>query len=218
MFTGIVEEIGTLKRIKQGSESLELVVGAEKVLEDVHLGDSISVNGVCLTVTDFSSKEASFDVMPETYRATNLHELRIGSGVNLERAMQAGGRFGGHMMSGHVDGVGVITSRKAASNAIYYEIALDKEVMDYLVYKGSIGVDGTSLTVFGVGDQTVTISLIPHTVEYSVIGTKQAGDKVNIEIDILGKYVVNFLTKQSGQGGTTQSAITTSFLEENGFK
>ncbi|MYL34623.1 riboflavin synthase [Pontibacillus yanchengensis] len=218
MFTGIIEEIGNVKRIKPGQESMELVVGASEILEDVQLGDSISVNGVCLTVTQFTDQEASFDVMPETFRATNLHELTTGSGVNLERAMQAGGRFGGHMVSGHADGVGIITSKKPTSNAVYYEIELDAELMDYFVYKGSVAVDGTSLTVFGVGENSITISLIPHTMEHTSLGEKKAGDRVNIEIDMLGKYVVNFLTKQMKEGSTSQSSITASFLEENGFK
>ncbi|KGX88304.1 riboflavin synthase [Pontibacillus marinus] len=216
MFTGIIEELGTVKRIQSGQESMEIIVQASKILEDVHLGDSISVNGVCLTVTHYTKDEASFDVMPETFKATNLNELSKGSKVNLERAMKADGRFGGHMVSGHVDGLGTITSKKAESNAVYYDIELPTELLDYFVYKGSVTVDGTSLTVFGVNDKGITISLIPHTMEHTIIGDKGAGDHVNIEIDMLGKYVVNFLTKQFGSDKKS-SSITESFLQENGF-
>ncbi|KGP92539.1 riboflavin synthase subunit alpha [Pontibacillus chungwhensis BH030062] len=216
MFTGIIEEMGSVKGIKQGQEAMEITVTAQTVLEDVHLGDSISVNGVCLTVTEFTSQEARFDVMPETFHATNLREIKTGSKVNLERSMKADGRFGGHMVSGHVDGVGTITSKKQDSNAIYYTIELPEDLMDYFVYKGSVAVDGTSLTVFGVEGQTITISLIPHTVEHTVLGDKGEGDRVNIEIDMLGKYVVNFLSKQQQQAKS--SSITEGFLAENGFK
>jgi len=216
MFTGIIEELGTVKRIQSGQESMEIIVQASKILEDVHLGDSISVNGVCLTVTHYTKDEASFDVMPETFKATNLNELSKGSKVNLERSMKADGRFGGHMVSGHVDGLGTITSKKAESNAVYYDIELPTELLDYFVYKGSVTVDGTSLTVFGVTDKGITISLIPHTMEHTILGDKGAGDHVNIEIDMLGKYVVNFLTKQFGSDKKS-SSITESFLQENGF-
>ncbi|KGX87176.1 riboflavin synthase [Pontibacillus litoralis] len=218
MFTGIVEEIGTLKRINVGAQSLELVISARKIVEDIQLGDSISINGVCLTVTSFSSQEAHFDVMPETYHASNLHELKQGDQVNLERAMQAGGRFGGHIVSGHVDGVGVITSKQQTENAVYYEIELDAELMDYFVYKGSVAVDGTSLTVFGVNDQSITISLIPHTLQYSIVGGKLVGDRVNIEVDMMGKYVVQTISNQMKSPMKKQQTITASFLEENGFK
>lgn len=216
MFTGIIEELGTVKRIQQGHEAMEIVVEASTILEDVYLGDSISVNGVCLTVTRFSKEDASFDVMPETYKSTNLKHLSKGSKVNLERSMKADGRFGGHMVSGHVDGIGVITRKKQESNAVYYDIELDAELLDYFVYKGSVTVDGTSLTVFGVSDTGITISLIPHTMEHTILGEKDTGDQVNIEIDMLGKYVVSFLTKQLGERKQT-SNITESFLKDNGF-
>lgn len=216
MFTGIIEELGTVKRIQSGQESMEIVVQASKILEDVHLGDSISVNGVCLTVTRYTQEEASFDVMPETFKSTNLNKLAKGSQVNLERSMKADGRFGGHMVSGHVDGLGVIMSKKQESNAVYYDIELPQELLDYFVYKGSVTVDGTSLTVFGVDQQGITISLIPHTMEHTILGEKGVGDQVNIEIDMLGKYVVNFLSKQVGSN-KKGSSITESFLQENGF-
>ncbi|TGB02664.1 riboflavin synthase [Halobacillus salinus] len=215
MFTGIVEEIGSLKSVKNKTESLELQLNAEKVLEDVQLGDSISVNGVCLTVTDYTKNTVSFDVMPETYRATTLNELSQGSPVNLERAMSAGGRFGGHLVSGHIDGTGKIVSKKPESNAIYYEIELPGDIIHYFVYKGSIAVDGTSLTVYGVEENKVTISLIPHTVEHTVLGGKGPGDHVNIECDMIGKYVAHFL--QGQQSEQSKPDVSMGFLKDNGF-
>ncbi|RWZ58900.1 riboflavin synthase [Halobacillus fulvus] len=215
MFTGIVEEIGTLKSVKSKTESLEVTVKADKILDDVNLGDSISVNGVCLTVTSFTDQTVDFDVMPETYRATTLHELSQGSPINLERAMAAGGRFGGHLVSGHIDGTGKIVSKNPESNAVYYDIELPDELIHYFVYKGSIAVDGTSLTVFGVKDNKVTISLIPHTMEHTVLGGKGPGDKVNIECDMIGKYVAHFL--QGQQSEHPKSALSKQFLSDNGF-
>ncbi|QAS53237.1 riboflavin synthase [Halobacillus litoralis] len=215
MFTGIVEEIGTLKSVKSKTESLEITVTAEEILTDAKLGDSISINGVCLTVTDFTEHTVSFDVMPETYRATNIHELKQGSPVNLERAMGAGGRFGGHLVSGHIDGTGTIVSKNPESNAVYYEIELPDELIHYFVYKGSIAVDGTSLTVFGVKDNKVTISLIPHTMEHTVLGGKGPGDHVNIECDMIGKYVAHFLGGQKNE--EPKSGLSKQFLSDNGF-
>ncbi|MYL49579.1 riboflavin synthase [Halobacillus litoralis] len=215
MFTGIVEEIGTLKSVKNKTEALEVNISAKEILTDVKLGDSISINGVCLTVTSFSEQTVSFDVMPETYRATNIHELQQGEPVNLERAMAAGGRFGGHLVSGHIDGTGKIVSKKPESNAVYYEIELPEELIQYFVYKGSIAVDGTSLTVFGVHDSRVTISLIPHTMEHTVLGAKGPGDSVNIECDMIGKYVAHFLSGQNKE--EPKSRLSRQFLSDNGF-
>ncbi|REJ09344.1 riboflavin synthase [Halobacillus trueperi] len=215
MFTGIVEEIGTLKSLKNKTEALEVNLSAKEILTDVKLGDSISVNGVCLTVTNFTGETVSFDVMPETYRATNIHELQQGDPVNLERAMAAGGRFGGHLVSGHIDGTGKIVSKKPESNAVYYEIELPEELIQYFVYKGSIAVDGTSLTVFGVDDSRVTISLIPHTMEHTVLGAKGPGDSVNIECDMIGKYVAHFLSGQNKE--EPKSRLSKQFLSDNGF-
>ncbi len=215
MFTGIVEEIGTVKAITSKTESLELNIQAKEILTDVELGASISINGVCLTVTSFTERAVQFDVMPETFRATNLHQLKQGSKVNLERAMAANGRFGGHLVSGHVDGTGTIVSKKPESNAVYYEIEMATDLSGYFVHKGSITVDGTSLTVFGAVDNKVTISLIPHTMEHTILGEKAPGDQVNIEIDMLSKYVAHFLKndKQEEQG----SNITKEFLKGNGY-
>lgn len=219
MFTGIIEEIGTVAAIQQTGESFVLTIHAKKVLEDVQLGDSIAVNGVCLTVTQFAKDQFSVDVMPETVKATSLKTAKRGSPVNLERAMAAGGRFGGHFLSGHVDGVGVILSKKPFENAVYYEIETNPELLQFIILKGSIAVDGTSLTVFGITEKSFTISLIPHTLSETILGNKGAGDIVNLESDMIGKYVGHFLSGLSSKSiGKGNSTITEQFLEENGFK
>ncbi|MCF6408290.1 riboflavin synthase [Pseudalkalibacillus salsuginis] len=215
MFTGIIEEIGKIQSVKESAEGYVVRIEARKVLEDVNLGDSISVNGICLTVTSFESSSFSVDVMPETLRHTNLKSLRTGDGVNLERAMAAGGRFGGHFVSGHIDGVGEIVRKTRKQNAIYYEIKAPKELQLYFMNKGSVAVDGTSLTIFGVTDSTFTLSLIPHTVEESVLGSKDEGDHVNIECDMLVKYMDNLIQKRTKE--TQSSRLTEEFLSEHGF-
>ncbi len=211
MFTGIIEEIGTIERIRQTGQAIVLQIAAKTILTDVHLGDSIAVNGVCLTVTSFTNSSFTVDVMPETVKATSLQSLKQGSSVNLERAMSANGRFGGHFVSGHVDGVGTIIEKKQSHNAVYYKIQLPKSLLHYCIYKGSIAVDGTSLTIFGVDETSITISLIPHTMDGSVIGQKKPGDLVNIECDMVGKYIEHFVKKQRS------SNITEGFLKEHGF-
>ena len=215
MFTGIIEEIGTIAGIQKAGPMFELSIKANKVLQDVHLGDSISINGVCLTVTSFKTTEFTVDVMPETVNATNIGSMQPGSKVNLERAMAAGGRFGGHFVSGHVDGTGKIIRKERVENAVYYEIEVDEELATGMVLKGSVTVDGTSLTLFGVTDRTFTISLIPHTMEETIIGQKQIGDIVNIETDMIGKYVGHYL-KNTGLA-QKKTSISMSFLKENGF-
>jgi riboflavin synthase len=215
VFTGIIEEIGKIQSVKKSSVGYVVTIDAKKVLADVDLGDSISVNGICLTVTSFKESAFTVDVMPETLKATNLRFLGSGDRVNLERAMAAGGRFGGHFVSGHIDGMGKIVKKAQKHNAIYYEIEVSKELRPYLMMKGSVAVDGTSLTVFGVSDTTFTLSLIPHTVEESVLGTKTEGDLVNVECDMLAKYLDNLLQTKEEQ--TQQGKMTKDFLTEHGF-
>ncbi len=213
MFTGIIEEVGKVERIVRGGKSLQLAVAAKKVLSDVQLGDSISVNGVCLTVTAFTKTHFSADVMPETFKSTSLAALTPGSSVNLERAMAANGRFGGHFVSGHVDGVGHIISKKHEENALYITISFPEQLSRYLLYKGSIALDGTSLTLFGVSDNDLTVSLIPHTRDETVLALKGIGDPVNIECDMLAKYVGNMLEKKE----MPRKGITMDLLKENGY-
>ncbi|WP_099351752.1 riboflavin synthase [Fredinandcohnia onubensis] len=218
MFTGIVEEIGKIKAINGSQDSVEMVIKARKILDDVNLGDSISVNGVCLTVTEFTSDGFTVDVMPETVKSTSLRDLQRNDDVNLERAMSANGRFGGHIVSGHVDGIGKIVRKEPKGNAVYYEIEIPEELIQFMIYKGSVTVDGTSLTIFGLTKNTFTLSLIPHTLTETILRKKGVGDIVNIECDMLGKYVSQFMRRSFGNEKSTESRITASFLEENGFK
>ncbi|CRK80986.1 riboflavin synthase [Neobacillus massiliamazoniensis] len=218
MFTGIIEEIGMVTNVQRTGESFVLTIDAKTILEDVHLGDSIAVNGVCLTVTSFTGNQFMVDVMPETIKATSLNSVKRGSKVNLERAMAAGGRFGGHFVSGHIDGTGIIKNKKAVENAVYYEIEAPEDLLQFVILKGSIAVDGTSLTVFEVTEKSFTLSLIPHTLSETVLGLKGPGDLVNLECDMLGKYVGHFISRSldgAKKNGTT--GITAQFLKDNGF-
>ncbi|MFB4168550.1 riboflavin synthase [Virgibacillus sp. JSM 102003] len=215
MFTGIIEEMGTVEKMKRVSrQSVEMTLSSTKIMEDVHVGDSISVNGICLTVTDYSSTNFQVDVMPETIKSTSLHALTEGSKVNLERSMAANGRFGGHFVSGHVDGTGKITRKQKQENAIYYDIEIPEELAKYFMMKGSVAVDGISLTVFDVGQSAFTISLIPHTVEETVLGEKDEGDVVNIECDMLAKHVQNLLNHQLSDH---KDGFNQAFLNRNGL-
>lgn len=218
MFTGIVEEIGRVQRVQQSGESIVMEINASKVLEDVQLGDSISINGVCLTVTSYSDSIFSVDIMPETFRATGLRELSPNDRVNLERAMAANGRFGGHFVSGHVDGIGEIVQIEQVDNAWYYDLKISPELMVYFVEKGSVSVDGTSLTVFKLTDSLLTISLIPHTVVATVLGGKRVGDTVNIECDMLGKYIMKYLGRSTNTASQGSGSLNSNFFEEHGFK
>ncbi|MFJ8260586.1 riboflavin synthase [Rummeliibacillus sp. NPDC094406] len=212
MFTGIVEDLGKVKAIKSATNSMQLTIESRKILEDVHLGDSIAVNGVCLTVISFSNSQFTVDVMPESVKATNIQSLQIGQYVNLERAMPANGRFGGHFVSGHVDGTGVILRKRKFANAVYVDIGISKELSKFCMLKGSITIDGISLTIFDVKPTQLTVSLIPHTFDLTLLGVKKEHDVVNIENDLLGKYVINHLDRKQ-----ENSTITMDFLNENGF-
>ncbi|KZR58737.1 riboflavin synthase [Pseudobacillus badius] len=214
MFTGIIEEIGMIEEVLAQNKSMQLIITAHKVLEDVRLGDSIAVNGVCLTVTSFTSERFTVDVMPETFRDTSLSRLSRGSKVNLERAMAANGRFGGHFVSGHIDGVGVITGKKRVENALYIDIQYSAELSPYLMPKGSIALDGTSLTLFYVSEKELTISLIPHTQEETILAEKAIGDLVNIECDMLAKYVERMLSRKAEKPA---SNVTMDLLQKHGF-
>jgi riboflavin synthase len=222
MFTGIVEEIGHMRRIHSGGQAMVLTIGAKKILEDVHLGDSIAVNGVCLTVIAYDSDSFSVDVMPETYRKTNLRKLQSGTRVNLERAMAANGRFGGHIVQGHVDTTATILSRTPEENAVVYRFEPENpHIFRYIIPGGSITIDGISLTVVDVTEQDVSVSIIPHTLAQTVLHDKKAGDSVNIECDVLGKYMERLLkfgpTQASDRAEPKKSTLTASFLADNGF-
>lgn len=214
MFTGIIEEIGYVKRINQQSRSAQIEIKADKVLGDVAVGDSIAVNGVCLTVVTFDSQHFTADVMPETISKTNLRELKPGSPVNLERALKLGGRLGGHIVQGHVDAVGTIVEKQILEIAIIYRIATEPELLQYVVPKGSVAIDGISLTVVDVFQDSFTVSLIPHTAHETVLGEKKPGDRVNLESDIIGRYVKHLMNRNHGE---ERQALNLSFLAEHGF-
>ncbi len=216
MFTGIVEEMGTIAGIQKGTKSAVLTIQAEKVFSDIHIGDSIALNGVCLTVTSFSGNTYTADVMNETLRRSSLGSLTIGSKVNLERAMAANGRFGGHIVSGHIDGTGTITKVEKDDNAIWYTIAAEENLMKYIVEKGSIAIDGISLTVAKRSDMDFAISMIPHTAKETVLSQKKPGDIVNLENDIVGKYIEQLMHYEKKEE-KKESRLTKEFLLQAGF-
>lgn len=213
MFTGIVEEMGTLCSIKKGDKSSILKINAQKVLENTKIGDSIAVNGVCLTVTQLYQDAFEADVMSETLKRSTLGGLFKGNQVNLERAMAAGGRFGGHMVSGHIDGTGSIIKIKKDDNAVWYTVEAEDKLLRYIVEKGSITIDGISLTVAYVGESSFQVSIIPHTQQVTILSTKRMGDAVNLECDMIGKYVEKLL--QPRQEKTER--LSEAFLMEHGF-
>lgn len=216
MFTGIIEEIGYIGNIIRGQTSIRLLIKCEKVLEDAKVGDSIAVNGICLTVSAQDKGSFWADVMPETMRRTALHEIKVSDPVNLERALMAAGRFGGHIVSGHIDGTGILTERTAEENAIWLTIQAPEEILKYIVMKGSVALDGASLTVADVNKDSFKVSLIPHTAGATVLGLKKTGGFVNIECDAIAKYVEKLLGF-TGTGTKNNKKMSVDFLKENGF-
>ena len=215
MFTGIIEEIGTVKGVKRGNRSVVLEVQAKKVLEDLKVGDSIATNGVCLTVTSFTGIVFCADVMLETMQRSNLGELRAGDRVNLERALTLNGRLGGHIVSGHIDGTGKIVGREKDENAIWISVATSGELLRYIVDKGSITIDGISLTVVSVNDAGFTVSIIPHTQDETTLVKKKIGDTVNLENDVIAKYVEKLM--RPAEPSEPKGGMTLDFLLANGF-
>lgn len=215
MFTGIIEEIGSIQGIQHGSQSAVLSIQCKKVLEGTQVGDSIAVNGVCLTVTKLGKDGYHADVMAETLRRSSLGALRSGSRVNLERAMAADGRFGGHIVAGHIDGTGKIEEIRRDETAVWYRVSAEPEVLRYIVEKGSITIDGISLTVAVVSENDFQVSIIPHTQANTILADRVVGDIVNLETDIIGKYVEKLLTGSNPED--KKSKITMEFLMENGF-
>ena len=212
MFTGIVEEIGAVCVIQNGT----ICIKAKKTLQGTNVGDSIAVNGVCLTVTELGDDSFKADIMNETLRRSSLSSLRSGSGVNLERAMSFEGRFGGHIVSGHIDGTGIISDIQNDGNAVYYTISTDKNILKYIIEKGSITIDGISLTVTKVTNTNFSVSIIPHTANQTILGQKKIGSIVNLENDIIGKYVEK-LMKVADVNIPESNGITLDFLAKNGF-
>ena len=195
MFTGIIEAVGTLAGIRRGGQSARLTVHAPGVAESVEMGDSVAVNGICLTAVAREGVNLSFDAVPETIQRTSLKAARVGDRVNLERALAAGQRMGGHFVQGHVDGAGIIQSIKPEDNARVLTIALPPDLARYLIPKGSISVDGISLTVMDANPESFTVSIIPHTWEHTNLKDRRTGDSVNIEVDMLAKYVEKLINR-----------------------
>lgn len=199
MFTGIIEETGTVESIHPGERSIRLTLALRKTGAGLKVGDSLAVNGCCLTVAELTakgrSKMAQFDLLQETWRLTNLQDCRAGSAVNLERSLEAGGRLGGHFVTGHIDGLGKITGWEQKGEDYQLQISAPEDVMRYVVHKGSVAVDGISLTVAAVEKESFTIWIIPHTFNETALKERAVGDMVNLESDILGKYVERFAAR-----------------------
>lgn len=212
MFTGIIEEIGRIQTIRKGPESSFISVQAKKIMEDVRLGDSIAVNGVCLTVTAFSQDGFTADVMNETFNRSSLGNLSTGSPVNLERAMPANGRFGGHIVSGHIDGTGTVSAVQKDDNAVWYTIKTTPDILRYIIEKGSVAIDGISLTVAKAKRDSFSVSVIPHTASMTILPGRRIGDTVNLENDCIGKYVERLMGIQQPENN-----ITAGFLKKYGF-
>lgn len=196
MFTGLIEELGKVQSLTGLGESYRLTVGAKKVLQDLAIGDSVAVNGACLTVVTKTDNAFTVDVMPETARRTVIGALHVGEGVNLERTLRFGDRLEGHLVAGHVEGVGRILHRQEDGNALVFRIGCDKTLTHYIIEKGSVAVDGISLTVTAVEENSFSVSVIPHTAAVTTLGFKRVGDKVNIETDLIGKYIEKFVGKE----------------------
>jgi riboflavin synthase len=223
MFTGIIESVGKVVGIERGAGSVRLTVSAGKVAEDVGLGDSVAVNGVCLTVVEFAPPLLTFDAVHETLRRTSLGELRPGSLVNLERALPVGGRLGGHLVQGHVDCTGRIASIRPSGDSWMVYVDVAPEFLRTMVSKGSVALDGISLTIVEAADRTFSVSVIPHTWAHTTLAEKRAGDMVNVECDILGKYVEKLLGGWIAGGGSMSDlagrghGVTMELLERSGY-
>jgi riboflavin synthase len=223
MFTGIIEGLGTLKAIQMsgGGRGRRLTIEADFELDRTKIGDSIAVNGACLTAVTISGKRFEVDVAPETLKMTTFGEAKVGDRVNLERALRLSDRLDGHLVSGHIDGTGTIKQKRNVGNAIIVTIEVPERLSDYMIPKGSVAVDGISLTINQCRRDSFDLSIIPHTAHLTTIGFKEAGVRVNIETDMIGKYVRRFLTRQSDAGAETEneqsSAINKEFLAKAGF-
>lgn len=215
MFTGLIEERGVIRSVRRGAHSAVLSIQASVILDDLRIGDSVAVNGVCLTATTVDAHGFTADVMHETLNRSSLGTLTPGSPVNLERAMPADGRFGGHIVSGHIDGTGQIAAIRKDDNAVWYTIDTPSALLRYIVEKGSITMDGISLTVAAVKERCFLVSVIPHTAAVTTLGAKRVGDTVNLETDIIGKYVEKLLRPQTD--ASPSGGLSLAFLAENGF-
>ena len=219
MFTGLVEEIGKISKITKGINSYQFSIAAKKVLSDIKLGDSVATNGACLTVVNHTASGFTVDIMAESVKRTNFSQLRIGDSVNLERAMRLSDRLGGHLVSGHIDGLGKIKNIQKEDIATIYTIEAPEEILSQMIDKGSVAIDGVSLTIVQVGVSSFQVGIIPHTAKETTLLKKVQGDFVNLETDLLGKYVLRFTqpNKQNNLTTAKTSKLNMDFLTENGF-
>jgi riboflavin synthase len=217
MFTGIIEEVGTLQEFNLGNGFGLMEIKCSSVLEETKIGDSIATNGVCLTVKEMSSHSFKAEVMGETLAKSNLGNLKVGDKLNLERALRLSDRLGGHIVSGHIDGVGRIISIKEEKDGTWFSISAPKEVLKYIIYKGSIGIDGISLTVAYVDEEVFKVSVIPHTLDNTILPEKKINSIVNLECDLVGKYIEKLFGGKNADQKTEKEDITLDFLKNNGF-
>lgn len=217
MFTGIIEEVGMLEELSIGNGFGVMKIKCNKVLEDTRIGDSIATNGVCLTVKEKGPCSFKAEVMGETLAKSNLGSLKVGDKLNLERALRLSDRLGGHIVSGHIDGVGKIVSIKEEKDGTWFTISAPEDVLKYVIYKGSIGIDGISLTVAYVNDEMFKVSVIPHTLENTILSNKKVNSKINLECDLVGKYIEKLFASKDEKEEARKSQITMEFLRDNGF-
>ena len=217
MFTGLIEDVGILRQVRRGGESYRLLVETAFPMTELSLGESISINGICLTVVEFGGGLFQVDVSPETLSRSALADVKPGTPVNLERALCFGDRLGGHLVSGHVDGVATVTRRFTQENAIVFVFATDADILRFIVEKGSVAIDGISLTVNAVGEQDFSVSIIPHSLEQTTLKERKVGDRVNIETDLIGKYVARLLVPKGTKGKAERGGMDPEFLARNGF-
>lgn len=215
MFTGLIEEVGVVKEIFNKGDNLRLAIAASIIMDDISIGSSIAIDGTCLSVVKYTNKTFEVDVSEETVKKTTIGGFKSGRKVNLERAMKIGGRLGGHFVTGHVDGIGKITKFDKAVDGAYLSIKAPEDTIKYMVYKGSVAIDGISLTAASVDSDSITIALIPHTIEMTNLKEKSIGEKVNIECDIIGKYVERFVNPTTD---TKHSTLNIDFLKDHGYK
>jgi len=217
MFTGIIEGLGTIKEIQPAGQGKRITVEADFVLDQTKIGDSIAVSGACLTAVSLTGKRFEVDVSPETLAKTTFGKAKIGDRVNLERALRLGDRLDGHLVSGHIDGMGTVKSKRPAGNAVVVTIGVAEPLLRYMIIKGSVAVDGISLTINDCDRNGFEVSIIPHTAKLTTIGFKDIGDLVNIETDMIGKYIERFITKMDGDKSTGETSIDMQFLAKTGF-
>ena len=217
MFTGIIEGLGTIKELQPAGQGKRITVEADFVLDQTKIGDSLAVSGACLTAVSIAGKRFEVDVSPETLAKTTFGRAKIGERVNLERALRLGDRLDGHLVSGHIDGMGTVKSKRPAGNAVVVTIGVAEPLLRYMIIKGSVAVDGISLTINDCDRNGFEVSIIPHTAKLTTIGFKDIGDLVNIETDMIGKYIERFITKMHDDKSTGETSLDMQFLAKTGF-